>query len=185
MGEHQPQGAGDQEGEHGEQGEQVGDEVHPAVAAKVAQVTVTILLAAAEEHPAEVGVGQSPQGAAQAAAVAVRSVGIAVGVREGVVLAVVRHPGDQRALEGQRAENCPHVAQAAIGLKRTVGEQAVVADPDAETREDVERDHDPEIGGGDSVAPQEPDRHRQPEKGQDHPDELGDLLIPGHARAHV
>jgi hypothetical protein len=101
-----------------------------------------------QEQPAHVRVRQAAQRTAPADAVIdVRAVGIARLVGEGVVLAMVGHPRDDRSLYGRRARHGQDAAQPPLGGERAVGEQPVEADGHAEAREHVE---DPEDG---DVAP--------------------------------
>ena len=83
--------------------------VDPADDRVLEQVGREALLVAAlgvDEEPAHVGVEEAAQGAAPAVAVVdVGAVRVALLVGEGVVLAVVGDPGDDRALDRRRAED--------------------------------------------------------------------------------
>jgi hypothetical protein len=100
---------------------------------------------------------EAPQGAAPAAAVTdVRAVGIALAVGEGVVLAVVGDPRDHRALDRGRAEHREDESNSGGCLERSVGKEAVQADRDTESREEVhDREHD-KVGAVKQAVPQLP-----------------------------
>ena len=128
------QAAPEQAGEAGEEGaadhpaeregEQQADDrpvdegaVDPADDRVLEQVGREALLVAAlgvDEEPAHVGVEEAAQGAAPAVAVVdVGAVRVALLVGEGVVLAVVGDPGDDRALDRGRAEDRQQAVQPA------------------------------------------------------------------------
>ena len=81
------------------------------------------------------GVPEAAQDAADAVAVAdVRAVRVALLVGVGVVLAVVGHPADDRALHRHRAEHGEGVLERLGDQEGAVGEQAVEADGHARGR---------------------------------------------------
>src|SRR5215213_8921979 len=105
--------------------------------------------ALAVEQPAHVRVPQAAQHAAPAGrAMRVRAVRIALLVGECVVLAVIGHPVDDRALDRHRAEDPERRPQPRLGLERTVREQAVEPDRDAEADERVHDREDREVEAG-------------------------------------
>ena len=139
---------------------------------------------------------ESPHGARQAAAVAhVRAVGVALLVRERVVLAVVGDPLDHRALDGRRAEDGPHRAQRPAGLEAPVGEEAVVADRHAEADRHVHDREDDQVLPVERPAPGLVDGEGQEKEGDDrdgdvrdpvaHAPHLGEGATGGHRRARV
>jgi hypothetical protein len=81
------------------------------------------------EQPAHVGVPQAPECPESRL---VRAARIAFLVGEVVVLAVVGHPLDHRALDRERPENREAVADDRTGLERAVGEQAMEPHGDAQ-----------------------------------------------------
>ena len=91
-------------------------------------------------------------------------------VGEGVVLAVVGHPGGDRALDGHRARGGDDPAQPRLGLEGAVREQPVEADRDAQAGDQVHhREHDhvvpvqgaaPELPAGQPEAHERQDRDR-------------------------
>ncbi len=89
---------------------------------------------------------EAAQRAAQAHAVIdVGAVGIAVAIGEGVVLAVVGDPGDDRPLDRRRAEYGEDPAYGWGGLEGAVREEAVKADGDAEARQHVDDREDDHV----------------------------------------
>ena len=94
----------------------------------------------------------------QARAVAgVGAVRVALFVGERVVLAVVGHPVDHRALQRHRPEDRQRVAQPRARLERAVGEQAVEAHRDAHRGEHVHDREDRQVAraeeAGSTAAP--------------------------------
>ena len=112
--------------------------------------------------------------AGQTLAVQVRRVGIAGGVAELVVPAVLRHPGQQRALDGHRAEAGQDELDHWIGLERAVGKQPMKADRDPHGREEVLPEQEPEIHPAEAPAPQGHAHGHQAQKRQDDPGEVCD-----------
>ncbi len=153
-----------------EQTEAAADQAQPAIFDDVGRVAPGRRLALGAVQPADVRVPQPGQARAGADVGAVR-VAVFVGVR--VVLAVVGDPVRQRPLDGHRAEHREHVADRLARLQGVVREQAVVADRDAETGEQVQRGHHREVGGADAVTPQ--DRHGDAEgdERQEHGRDVG------------
>ena len=61
---------------------------------------------------------------------------IALLVAEAMVLAVHGDPGDRRTFAGQRAQQAEQAADPAIGLKTAMGQQAMVAQANAQAAGD-------------------------------------------------
>ena len=120
------------------------DERDDGIGAQVRGVAFAMTARGVDEQPADVRVGQAPQGAAQAAAVVdVGAVRVALAVGEGVVLAMVGDPGDHGTLDRGRAEHGEDETEERGCLERAVGKEAVKADRDTERRGDVhDREHD-------------------------------------------
>jgi len=102
-------------------------------------------------------------------------------VGEGVVAAVVGHPADHVALQGEAAGDRERVAQAAVGLERAVGEVAVEPGGHTEPGQEVEAHREPDIEPGQPPAPGqrhggEEGQHRQDDEEVDD-DALGARLL--------
>jgi hypothetical protein len=122
-----------------------------------------------------VGVQQTPHRADDALALAdVRAVGVALLVGVRMVLAVVGHPVDDRALHGHRARDGEQVLDGLGRAERAMGEHAVEADRDAEGREQVQHDHHGQIVDPDDVVPEHHDGGEDHERRQDHREQVGD-----------
>ena len=98
------------------------DEAHDRIGDQVGRVALARAALGVQEEPAHVRVGQAAQRAAPADAVIdVRAVRIAGLVGEGVVLAMVGHPGDDRPLDRRRAAHGEDAAQPAAWWRRSGG----------------------------------------------------------------
>jgi hypothetical protein len=105
---------------------------------------------------------------------------IALDVGERVVLAVVGHPGDHRALDRHRAEDRDHRAERPRGLKRPVREHPVVAERHAHAGDHVQTDEQPELQRPDRAVPQHHYRRDQSGQGCHDADQVGDLVAQRH-----
>ena len=106
------------------------------------------------------------------------AVGIALLVREGVVLAVVGDPGDHRPLDRRGAEGAHHGADRGTRLEAAMGEEPVEADRDPEPGRDVDQPEDDEVAPVQPAAGELPDDESQHQEG-DHGQEAGDDPVPG------
>jgi hypothetical protein len=106
----------------------------------------------------------------------VRGVGIAVVVRERVVLAVIGHPVEHGTLHRHRAEHGERVAHRRDRVEGAMGEEAVVADRDADGGGHVHRGEDREVGPAHHVVPQQHDRGERRDERQDHGGEVHSSL---------
>ena len=113
----------------------------------------------------------------------VRAVRVALAVGELMMLAVVRDPADDVALDGELAEDRERVAHSAVGLERPVGEQPVVPHRDPDPREDVSHDQDRELDRPNQPVPEEDDRDDETDRRQDDAGEVGELASAAHADA--
>jgi hypothetical protein len=104
---------------------------------------------------------------------------IALLIRERVVLAVVGHPVDDRALDRHGAEDRERRTQPRLRLERAVREHPVEADRHAEPDEDVHHGEDGEIQPRDEPAPQQVDRSKEADEGQHHGDDRDAALEGG------
>jgi hypothetical protein len=123
------------------------------------------------EDPADVGV---PEPAHSGAVTEVRAVRIALDVGVGVVLAVVGDPLVEWALERHRPRDRQRALDARRRRERAVREQAVVADRDAEARDDVHAREQRKVDGVDGAVPQQDDGEERPEERQDDGEQVGD-----------
>ena len=133
--------------------------------------------ARATERPAEMRVVQAAQRSTPAIAVSdVRAVGIALLVGEAVVLTMRGDPLDHRPLDRGRAERAQHDPHRRARLEAAVGEQAVIADRHAETRQQVgDRQHDQVLPLQDS-SPRQPGRPAEQSERHDRHDHIGDPI---------
>jgi hypothetical protein len=97
----------------------------------------------------------------------VRAVGVAGTVGEGVVLAVVRDPRDDRPLDGGRPQGGEDALDERRRLEGSVREQPVEAHRDAQAREDVHDQEDEDVVPAQPFAPDLPGHDQQAEDGQD------------------
>src|SRR5437588_10970801 len=84
----------------------------------------------------------------------VGGMGVALLIGEGVVLAVIGYPCDHRPFDGHRTDYGDEGPKRARGLKRAVGEHAVVAEGYAEAGDDVEADEQAKLERADGAIPQ-------------------------------
>ena len=100
-----------------------------------------------------------------------------------MVLPVVRDPRDDVAFDRHLAQDRKRVAHDRVRLERTVREQAVVADRDAEPGQDVADAENDQLGRADHAAPEQHSRERHAdEREHDHRD-VADRARPHHAPA--
>jgi hypothetical protein len=135
--------------------EGAGDGTDVAVGQQVGGIVLRQRTVVAEQ-PADVGVQQPAQLAAQMRAVAVRRVRVAGPIGEGVVAAVGGDPADDVTLETHGAGHRERDAHGPDGPVAAVSETAVEADRDAETRDRVEDEREHDVGGMDETPPQQP-----------------------------
>src|SRR5829696_2844381 len=153
--------------------EQGVDDAEAPVLDEVAGVLVVRGLALAVEQPAHVRVPEALQRAREPAPVTVRRVRVAVLVGERVVLAVVGDPRDDRALHRHRAEDRPRVLDGPVGGEGAVGEHAVEADRDPQSRGDVHHAQQRQVAPVDPRVPEQHDGHEDREQGHHDPREVG------------
>jgi hypothetical protein len=101
------------------------------------------------------------------------AVGIALLVREGLVLQVVRRPGECRALHGHRSEDQDDGTHDRMGPKAAMGEHAVEAGRDAQGDGQVHPDQQGEIAPRDRPLPHLHDRDGRCDEWGDHHHENG------------
>jgi hypothetical protein len=100
---------------------------------------------------------------------------VAVAVGELVMLAVVRDPADDVALDGELAEDREGVTHRRVGPERAVREQAVIPHGDPDARQQISRAQDRELDGPDHPVPQQDDRDDQARRREHDADEIGEL----------
>ena len=128
------------------------------------------------EHPADVGVDETPELTAPSVAVVqMGAVRVALLVGELVMLAVGRHPVDHRSLGRGRAQRGEERPRRAAALEAAVGQQTVESDGDARPDDHVEdRQHEQVLPNEQAVAPPQPhpqqheDRRRTGDHGAGH-----------------
>jgi hypothetical protein len=101
------------------------------------------------------------------ARVRVRAVRVAFLVGEGVMLAMVGDPVDDRALHGHRAEDRDRRPEPRLGLERAVREHPVEADRDAKADQHVHDGQDAEVAPGDGSTPQQPESGQEADERKD------------------
>ncbi len=106
---------------------------------------------------------------------------IALLVGVGVVLAVVGHPVEHRALDRERARDREGVLQRGFRLEGAVGEHPVEAHGHAARGHQVHDGEDGQVGEVDPGAPEQDDGEQYPDEGHDHPEEVGEAFGAGHA----
>jgi hypothetical protein len=164
-------------GEH-PQHERAVDEAHDRILEQVRCVAGALAALGVDEQPAEMGMREAGERALEAAAVPdVGAVRIAILVGEGVMLAVVGDPGDDRALDRGRAEHGQDRPDRAGRLEAAVREMPVEADRHAETGGDVKDPEDDEIAGSQRLAPDLPTGEAEREERHDG-DETEDDPVP-------
>ena len=162
------------------------------------QVRRKALLVAAlgvDEEPAHVGVKEAAQLAAQTATVVdVGAVRVALLIGEGVVLAVIGDPGDDRPLDRRRAEDRQQAVQPAAGLEAAVGEVAVKADGDPKAGQQVEPEEEEDVAPVQGAVPDLPggeaDRDEWDQRHQTGDDPVASLVgdrldVGGQRSAHA
>jgi len=152
----------------------------PAVLVEVLGVAVGRGLADPVEEPAHVRVPEPGDGALEAAAVPVRGVRVALPVGVRVVLAVVGDPGHHGPLHRHRAERGQRVLDRLERLERAVRQQPVEAQRHAVAREHVHQREHREVAPVDVRVPEQHDRGHEREEREQHRNEVGDLVCPGH-----
>ena len=132
--------------EHRPEDEGAVDEADDRVGDQVGRVALFFGRLIAEEDPADVGVEEAADRTDGAAAMAdVGAVGVALGVGEAVVAAVVGDPLDHRALERHRAKHRPEQAHRRAGFEGAMGEEAMKADRDPEAERDQRCEEDQDV----------------------------------------
>ena len=96
----------------------------------------------------------------------VRAVRVALHIGELVVLAMIRDPGHDVALDGHLAEDGEGVADTAVRLEGPVREEAVIPDGDSDARQHVADGEDRELGRADHPLPENNDRDHEPDQRQ-------------------
>ena len=163
--EQEPETEGRRDAPDGPHVEPSVDKAHDRVCHQVGRVAVAGAALVVHEQPADVRVHQPAQRAAQADAVVdVGTVGVAWRVGEGVVLAVIGDPRDHRTLDRGGAEDREHGAQDGARLEAAVREEAVEADRDAQTGQDVQHGEDRQVPGTEEPIPGLPCREGQRER---------------------
>ena len=113
-----------------------------------------------DEEPAQVRVHETLQRALPAALVSdVRAVRVTLLVGEGMVLAVVGHPRDHRALDRRRPEDAEQRANRPARLEAAVGQVAVEADRHSESREQVHDHEHEDVAPVEQIVPELPADH--------------------------
>ena len=152
------------------------DAAHAVVLVEVGGVLLPVGAAVLGEQPAGCGRARDPAGRRRPVAVAdVRAVRVALHVGVGVVLAVVGHPGDHRALHGHRAEHGEEVLGRLVGAEGAVGEHAVEADRDAAAVTTYIDGQDRQVVPAHDPVPEEDDRGQRGQEGHDHGAEVREL----------
>ena len=173
-------------------------EAHDRIGEQVLRVALARPALGVDEEPADVGVEESLQRAAEAAPVPhVWTVRVALLVREGVVLPVVGHPRDDRPLDRRRAQHGEGGAHRLLRLEAAMREVAVEADRDAQPRGHVhDREHD-HVAPAQEVTPDLPHDQAKRQHGHRRDDPRGNPVCrlvqdgldivprPYHLRAHV
>ena len=102
-------------------------------------------------------------------------------VGEGVVLAVVGDPGDDRALDRRRAEDRQQAVQPVLRLEAAVGEVAVEADRDPEAGQQVQAGEEEDVAPVQRLAPDLPageaDRDERDQRHQAGDDPISRLVL--------
>src|SRR3978361_314826 len=91
-----------------------------------------------------------------------------VAIRESVVPAVIGHPPDHRALDGQRAGDREIDLESAVCLEGPVSEVSVKTHGDSAARDDVERKRECDVEPVDTPTPRHRDRTEQSQERNDY-----------------
>ena len=117
-----------------------------------------------DEQPPDVRVHQPAQRTAPATAVVdVRTVRVALPIGERVMLAMVGHPRDDRALDRRRAKDRQRRADRARGLERAVSEQTMKAHRHTEPSEPIQQHEHDNVVPAQQAGPQLPANEEQTE----------------------
>ena len=144
-----------------------------------------------DEQPPHVRVYQPPHRTEQSMAVSdMRTMRVALPVRERVMLAVISDPRNDRAFDRRRTKDRQRRPDRTRGLKRAVGEQAVKAHRHAKTGKHVQQQEHENVVPAQQAVPQLPaneehaeDRNRRHDP-HDHPitslaDHRLDVIVDG------
>ena len=105
---------------------------------------------------------------------------VALLVGMGVVFAVIGHPVQHRALNGERSEHGEDLLEPRMRLEGAVREQTMKAHRHPARGEQIEADEQREVGGVDPRVPQEHHGEERAGEWHDHAGEVGGLLGSGH-----
>ena len=134
-----------------------------------------------DEQPADVRVEQVLRRRGEAVSTAdVWAVRVTLDIRELVMLAVVRDPGEHRSLDRHRAEDRERPADPPSRLERPMREQAVIADRDPHAREHVADSQEQQVGPADPRVPEQADRGDESDEREHHSQEVRELVRACH-----
>ena len=142
--------------------EELVDRLHAALGEQVGHVLRDLGAALGDEQPADVRMEEVLRRGEEAVAAAdVRAVRIAFLIRELMVLAMVGDPREHRAFDGHRAEDRERPAHPLLRLERAMREEPVVADRDADARQQVADGEQHEVDPVQPRVPEQRDRDDQ------------------------